>query len=137
MLRDEFERLVAEEFPRAIPERFRAKLKNIALIVEDEPSEELRRLEGLRPGETLLGHYHGIPASERGDFYGVGPTLPDRITLFQSPIEEEAGGEERDIRRVVRETLWHEVAHYLGMDEHEVRFREDERDSKRGGGGSS
>lgn len=127
MRREEFERLVVEEFPKAIPERFQRELHNVAITVEDEPSAELRVLEGLHEGETLLGHYHGIPASERGDFYGIGATLPDRITLFQKPIEEEAGESEHEVRRVIRETLWHEVAHFLGMDELEVRAREEER----------
>ena len=124
--------MVAEEFPKAIEERFHNKIQNVAFLVEDEPSLALRAEEGLMPGETLLGYYRGIPAVVRGDMYGIGATLPDTITLFRIPIEEEAGellarsnltnGEA--LRQVVRETIWHEVAHHFGMDEGEVRARE-------------
>ena len=147
MTREEFEQLVAEEFPKAIPEKFRAHIKNVAFLVEDEPSPEVRKKEGLGAGETLLGYYHGIPMPLRGDWYGMGTTMPDTITLFQKPIETEASeraqeegkawpsglerplrGLESELRTVIRETIWHEVAHHFGMDEHEVRGREDKRD---------
>jgi predicted Zn-dependent protease with MMP-like domain len=123
MDREEFEKLVGEGF-LLIPEKFRAKIKNVALLVEDEPSEEVRRREGLSGDETLLGLYQGIPATVRGDSYGVGPTLPDTITLYQLPIEEAAHEDGEDVRKVIAETIWHEYAHYFGMDEDEVRFRE-------------
>jgi predicted Zn-dependent protease with MMP-like domain len=132
MTLEEFERLVAEEFPKAIEEKFHGKIKNVAFLVEDEPSQALRAEEGLGPHETLLCFYRGIPRTARGDAYGVGATLPDTITLFRIPIEMEAhalGGGEGSVRRAIRETIWHEVAHYFGMDEHEVRTRERRRDS--------
>jgi predicted Zn-dependent protease with MMP-like domain len=112
MTRDAFEKLVAEEFPTAIPEKFRTMMQNVALLIEDEPSHALRKEEGLRRNETLLGLYHGIPATARGDYYGVGATLPDTITLFQKPIEESALEEGTDVRQVIRDTVWHEVAHH-------------------------
>lgn len=162
MPREEFERIVGEEFPDAIPEKFRSKIKNVAFLIEDEPSPQVRRAEHLRSNETLLGYYRGIPHTARGDGYGVGTTLPDTITLYQLPIEELAqelyrsqeaaegskawptlpagrqGGPERTllqfandypayVRKVVRDTIWHEVAHHFGMDEHEVRTRERKR----------
>lgn len=139
MIREEFEKLVAEEFPGAIPEEFRAKISNVAFLIEDEPSLALRQEEGLAPNETLLGHYRGIPHTARGDYYGMGATLPDTITLFQIPIENEAedlhakyAGKEIVnhaflVREVVRDTIWHELAHHFGMDESAVRRREDER----------
>ncbi len=137
MNREQFEQIVAEEFPNAIPEKFRAHIKNVAFLVEDEPSEETRLVEGLGPHETLLGYYKGVPITARGDHYGVGTTLPDTITLFQLPIEHEAlhvaesdGVDmEKAVRTVVRETIWHEVAHYMGMDEGAVSKREAERDN--------
>ncbi len=122
-----FEKLVEEGY-LSLPEKFRMRIKNVALLVEDEPSAEVRRLEGLQDDETLLGLYQGIPATARGESYGVGPTVPDTITLYKLPIEEEAGGDPHEVRRVVAETIWHEYAHYFGMDEHEVRMREDLRD---------
>lgn len=130
MTLEEFEQIVAEEFPRAIEERFQGKIKNVAFLVEDEPSSALRAEENLGPHMTLLGHYRGIPRSVRGDNYGVGPTLPDTITLFRIPIEWEAhrmGGGEENLRKAIRETIWHEVAHHFGMNEGEVRAREKKR----------
>lgn len=126
MTRSEFEKLVAEGF-LLIPEKFRAKIQNVALLVEDEPSEEVCWQEGLGKDEMLLGLYQGIPATARGDSYGVGPTIPDTITLFKLPIEEAAGGDSAEVRTVIVETIWHEYAHYFGMDEDEVRFREGRR----------
>ena len=128
MTQDQFETLVAQEFERAIPEKFRPHIKNVAFLVEWEPSQEVRTREHLAPNETLLGYYHGIPTPKRGGFYGMGATMPDTITLYQGPIEEEAMHTGRLIGQVIRETIWHEVAHHFGMDEHEVRAREDERD---------
>ncbi len=128
MSSEEFEALVAAEFERAIPEKFRPHIKNVAFLAEWEPSAEVRARERLGPHETLLGYYHGIPTPERGDFYGMGATMPDTITLYQGPIEEEAAHKNLPVGQVIRETIWHEVAHHFGMDEHEVRAREDERD---------
>lgn len=129
MPREEFEKLV-EEGLLAIPEKFRVKLKNVAFIVEDEPSEEVRVQEDLLEDETLLGLYTGIPATARGDNYGVGPTMPDTIIIYQYPIEEEAGGNYTRLRELVFNTVWHEVAHYLGLDEEGVERREKERGIK-------
>ena len=127
MERINFEQIVAEEFPRAVPEKFRARIKNLAVLVEWEPDLDTRHAEGLSDNETLLGLYRGVPNTARGVEYGVGPTLPDTITLFQGPIEEAAGDDPGRIREVIRETIWHEVAHYFGMDEGEVRKREKDR----------
>ncbi len=136
MQREEFEQLVAEGYD-LLPEWVKKKIKNVAVLVEDEPSAEVRAREGLGPHETLLGYYHGVPLSERGDVYGVGgAVLPDTITIFQNPIldaaAEDAPGASEDIykecvRKMVADTVWHEFAHHFGMDEHEVRMREDER----------
>lgn len=131
----EFERLVAEGFA-LLPERFRTKVRNVAFLVEDEPSEEVRKEVGLENGETLLGFYRGIPHTARGADYGVGATLPDTIRIYQTPTEEEARltsagarGEafKQAVRQVVADTVWHEVAHYFGMDEAEVQTRERKR----------
>jgi len=115
---------------RALPEKFRSKIENVAILLEDEPSDAVRREEGLGPHETLLGLYQGIPLSERGEGYGVGPTLPDTITLYKRPILAEAEEIDRDVGRVVSETIWHEFGHYFGLDEDEVRRREDEKGFK-------
>jgi predicted Zn-dependent protease with MMP-like domain len=123
MSREDFEKLVVEGYEQ-LPEWVREKIKNVALLVEDEPSKEDREMEGLTEHETLLGLYKGIPLSARGENYGVGMTLPDTITLYQLPIEEAAEDDGLPIAQVVKETIWHEFAHHFGMDEHEVRERE-------------
>lgn len=123
MTKTAFETLVAEGF-NAIPERFRALVKNVTLVVEDEPSGEVRAEEGLADDETLFGLYVGVPHTERGDAYGIGVTLPDAITIYQKPIEEEADGDPALIREIVRDTVWHEIAHHFGLGEPEVRERE-------------
>ena len=127
MSREEFEKLAAEGYEK-LPEWVRQKIKNVALLVEDEPSDEVREREGLTEHETLLGYYHGIPLSERGENYGVGIVMPDTITLYQIPIEATAEEDGLSVAQVITETIWHEFAHHFGMDEHEVRLREDERD---------
>src|SRR3989344_2334353 len=129
MKREEFEQLIEWEFENAIPEKFRSHIKNVAFLVEDEPSQEVRRVEGLQQGETLLGYYHGIPTPMRGDWYGMGTTMPDTITLYQVPIEQAAAEDGLPVAQVIRDTIWHEVAHHFGMDEHTVRHREDIRDN--------
>ena len=128
MQREEFEKLVEKGY-EALPDWVRAKIRNVALLIEDEPSAAERRVQGLRRGETLLGLYKGVPLSQRGDSYGMGMVLPDTITVYQKPIEEAAEEENQAIEKIVADTIWHEFAHHFGMDEHEVRSREDKRDS--------
>ncbi len=127
MNRDEFEKLVEEGYEQ-LPQWVREKIKNVALLVEKEPSREDREDEGLDDEETLLGLYKGIPLSERGEYYGVGMTMPDTITLYQIPIEEAAEEDALPVAQVITETIWHEFAHHFGMDEHQVRDREHKRD---------
>ncbi len=125
---EEFEQLVEREFPLAVPEKFHHLIKNVAFLVEDEPDAVARKENGLQQGETLLGLYKGVPYTERGDLYGVGGTLPDTITLYRLPIEHAAVQDNLPVAQVIRETIWHEVAHHFGMDEHTVRGREHQRD---------
>src|SRR3989344_4165775 len=123
----DFEKLVDEGYEK-LPQWVREKIKNVALLVEDEPSGEDRKAEGLADDETLLGLYKGIPLSERGEQYGVGATMPDTITLYQKPIEQAAEEDGMEVAQVVTDTIWHEFAHHFGMDEGEVRSREQKRD---------
>jgi predicted Zn-dependent protease with MMP-like domain len=135
MTTEEFEQLVEEGYEK-LPEWVRNKIDNVAILVEDEPSDEDRRQQGLGPEETLLGLYKGLPLTERGDLYGVGMTLPDTITIYKEPTLDMADEEcsvgdaeayRECVRKIVADTVWHEFAHHFGMDEHEVRIREDER----------
>jgi predicted Zn-dependent protease with MMP-like domain len=126
MSREEFEKFIEEGYEK-LPEWVRAKIKNVAVLIEDEPSEEVRKREGLGEDETLLGYYQGIPLTERGDHYGVGITMPDTITLYQKSIEHAAEEDGLPVSQVITETIWHEFFHYFGADEGEVRRREAER----------
>ena len=112
-----------------VPEPFRSRMKNVALLIEEDVTDEIRRESGIEDDETLLGFYHGVPHTARGEGYGIGITLPDRIYVFKRPIEEEAREMDMPVRKVIEETIWHEVAHHFGLDEDEVERRERERDS--------
>ena len=116
MTRAEFERLVAEAVA-LIPRRFRREMKNLALVVEPEPSAELLLEMGIDPPDSLYGLYQGTPLPERT--WGFGNTLPDRITIFQRPVEEDCDDDD-DVRAVIGETLIHEVGHYFGLSEEEI-----------------
>ena len=105
----EFDQLVARAL-RRIPPRFRKYLRNVAVIVEPEPA---------RPG--LLGLYQGHPLPSRS--VGHSFTMPDRITIYQGPHERMARNPE-DLEQMVADTVWHEIAHYFGMDEARVRRAE-------------
>jgi len=121
-----FDRMVEEGFER-LPEWVRNKIRNVALLVEDEPTEEIRRSEDLGEDETLLGYYQGIPLSERGSHYGEGMVLPDTVTLYRLPILEAAEEDGEDVRDVIADTIWHEYAHHFGTDERGVQMREKSR----------
>ena len=123
MTRARFERLVAEAV-MLIPLRFRREMRNIALVVEDEPDEALLEEMEIDPPDTLYGLYQGTPLTERGA--GFGNALPDVITIFQGPIEDECEGDEDEIRAVIGETLIHEVGHYFGLSEEEIEEIEEQ-----------
>jgi predicted Zn-dependent protease with MMP-like domain len=114
--RHEFRELVDEAL-ETIPARFRAAMQNIAIVIEDEPTlEQLEEVE-IEPPDTLLGLYEGIPLTERQ--WSHGNTLPDKITLFQGPIED-ASDDEDDVVVAIGETLIHEIGHYFGLSEEEI-----------------
>jgi predicted Zn-dependent protease with MMP-like domain len=109
---------LVEEAVGLIPERFQREMKNLALVVEDEPSPDLLEAMGIEPPDSLYGLYEGTPLTER-EWSASGTLLPDRITIFQRPIEEDCEDEE-EIRAVIGETLIHEVGHYFGLSEEEI-----------------
>jgi len=110
----EFELLV-ENGLRSIPSRFRRRMENVAIVVEQEPP---------RPG--LLGLYQGRPLSSRSVFEGF--TMPDKITIFQGP-HERSSSTRAELEQMVADTVWHEIAHHFGMDEARVRRAERKRRS--------
>ena len=127
MLQDEFDRLVERAYAR-IPGRFRKRLENVAVLVEREPSPEQLAEAGVGPGGILLGLYQGRPLTARSVFESF--AMPDRITIFQGPHERLAGSPAQ-LRQMVEDTVWHEVAHYFGMDELRVRTAERRRAKRR------
>ena len=116
MTRERFTRLV-EEALQEIPQRFRDEMRNVAVVVEDEPPIQLLEEMEIDPEDTLFGLYQGTPLPERGWAYGN--TLPDRISIYQLPIEE-ACEDDDEIRDCVAETVIHEFGHYFGMSEEEI-----------------
>jgi predicted Zn-dependent protease with MMP-like domain len=116
MTRGQFEARVADALA-GLPARFRKAMANIAIIVEDEPSDDLLEEMEIEPPDTLFGLYQGTPLTERGWHYGN--TLPDRILLFQGPHEREAEDQD-DLVASIAETLIHEIGHYFGLSEEEI-----------------
>ena len=116
MTRERFTKLV-EEALLEIPPRFRQAMKNVAVVVEHEPPQEVLDEMDVGPGDTLFGLYQGTPLTERG--WGYGNTLPDRISIYQGPIEDACANDE-EIRDCVAETVIHEFGHYFGMSEEEI-----------------
>ena len=117
MTRERFERLVVEALT-LIPTRFRREIRNLAVVVEDEPDAALLSEMEIEPPDTLYGLYHGTPLTERT--WGEGNTLPDRISIYQRPLEEDFGDDEDELRAQIGETLIHEVGHYFGLSEEEI-----------------
>ncbi len=119
MDRDVFEKVVEEVFD-SLPTRFHATMDNVHIIVEDLPDPRSGARKGIRSGGVLLGLYEGIPLTRRGVDYGMYPVVPDRITLFKQNIEAVAR-DDQELRAKIREVLIHEIGHYYGMSESEIR----------------
>ena len=122
---DEFEKMVNAGIG-AIPKRFLQKLDNVAVVIEDEPTPAQKEKLHLRQGWTLFGLYEGVPQTKRGVNYGS--VLPDKITIFKKPIIQAARDADH-IKEIVKNTVWHEIAHHFGMNEEEVRRSETRRKS--------
>lgn len=113
MTRAEFEALV-ERALRTLPKRFRRKLANIAVIVEDWPDAKTLREMEIEPPDTLYGLYRGVDLTHRDASYGN--VLPDTITIYQGPIEEDCADPE-EMTDLVRDVVRHEIGHYFGLDD--------------------
>jgi len=114
-----FTALVEKAFSR-LPAMFRERVDNVQLFVEDVPSPEQVRSMQLSSRNELLGLYEGVPLEHRGTWYGATPTVPDRITLFQKNIERMCRSDD-EVERKIQEVLIHEIAHYFGMNDEEIR----------------
>ena len=121
LTRQAFEDVVVAAL-KGLPKGLRKKMENIDVVVEDAASRDLLVEMGLRSPFDLLGLYQGVPLDRRGFYYGN--VLPDKITLFQMPIESSCQSED-EIREKIREVVIHEVGHYFGLDDDRLRELED------------
>ena len=122
LTQQEFEEAVVVALKR-LPKFIKEKMENVDVIVESRASREVLNEMGLRSPFELLGLYQGVPLDRRGFYYGN--VLPDKITLFQIPIESICKTKE-DIREKIREVVIHEVGHYFGLDDEKLRELEGE-----------
>jgi predicted Zn-dependent protease with MMP-like domain len=122
LARREFEELVVLALKR-LPKFFKKKMKNVDVVVEDRAPRDLLSEMGLGSSYDLLGLYQGLPLDRRGFYYGN--VLPDKITLFQIPIESMCQTKE-EVEDKVKEVVIHEVGHYFGLDDDRLRELESE-----------
>ena len=125
MTRRQFEALV-EKALRKLPRQFKERLANIAVVVEDWADDETLAEMEIEPPDTLYGLYRGVDNTRRDSSYGN--VLPDTITIYQGPIEEDCADEE-DMADLVRETVIHEIGHYFGLDDEAMHRIEEEEDT--------
>lgn len=112
---EEFQRLIDQALTE-LPGDHVKNIKNVAILYEDVPTPEQRTKLALRHDQTLLGLYEGVPLSQR---QGTTPLYPDRITLFRRPLQSRANNQEA-LKEDIKHTLWHEIAHYYGLDHAQI-----------------
>lgn len=108
---DEFDTVISKALD-SLPEKYTSRMTNVAIVYADEPTPEQRIKLRLGDGQTLFGLYEGVPLPMRG---GREPVLPDKITIFKVPLFQ-ASQTPEELQKNVRHTLWHEMAHYFGLD---------------------
>jgi len=126
MNRPAFEKLVQHSL-RCLPQRFKQRLKNISIEIEDNPTAALLKDMKIQSG-TLFGLYQGVPLTERE--WNYGNVLPDRIIIYQRPIED-AATSPAEIEEIVMDTVMHEIGHYFGFDDDALYIMEHEKSKKR------
>ena len=107
---------------RKLPRKFKEKIKNVAIVVEDWADDETLAEMEIEPPDTLYGLYRGIDLTRRDS--GYGNVLPDTVTIYQGPIEEDCEDED-EMMELVRETVVHEIGHYFGLDDETMHRIED------------
>ena len=125
MQRKHFEQFIRDSI-QSLPLRTREAMDNLAFVVEDEARQRKSTRSTPRQSSgqagSLLGLYEGIPKTKRGA--GYSGVLPDKITIFQKPLEALSNGNKHKLKQLVSEVVWHEVGHHLGFDEKEIRALE-------------
>ena len=120
---EEFEELITEAIS-SLPEKFKEKMENIVVVVESLPSQELLKEMKIKSPYGLLGLYRGVPYPRRGIWYRN--VMPDKIIIFKKPIEVRCRNKE-DIKESVRRVVIHEIGHYFGLGEADLRKIEREK----------
>lgn len=113
---EEFAELIGDALDQ-LPDKYTSKLENVIITYEDEPSGEQREKLKLACNQSLFGLYEGIPMTKRGN--GFSGQLPDKITLFKLPLFN-ASNDQSDFKKRIKHTLWHEIAHYFGLDHERI-----------------
>ena len=121
MTRRQFEAVV-ERALRRLPRAFKEKLENVAVVVEDWADDETLEEMEIEPPDTLYGLYRGVDLTQRDSTYGN--VLPDTVTIYQGPIEEDCETE-AEMAEVIRDTVVHEIGHYFGLDDETMHRIED------------
>lgn len=112
---DQFQSLINEAL-QELPGEHVKNIKNVAILYESQPTPEQRQTANLHPEQTLLGLYEGLPLTQR---QGMTRLLPDKITLFREPLQWQAHSIE-ELKEQIKHTLWHEIAHYYGLDHDKI-----------------
>lgn len=113
---EEFQMLIDKALTM-LPGEHAKNIKNIAILYEQDPTPEQRAKTNLQPYQTLLGLYEGVPLSKR---QGVTRIYPDKITLFKGPLTRKAA-DVAALQEEIKHTMWHEIAHYYGLDHSKIR----------------
>ena len=127
MNRIKFESLVSTAISE-LPDEFIAKLENVDIVVQAWPTSDQLREAEINSGYTLLGLYEGVPRTERGQYYGLVP--PDKITIFQGPIEEKCRQDNIEIATEIGKVVRHEIAHHFGISDARLEQIENESDDQ-------
>lgn len=108
---EEFAKLMAESLDE-MPQQHMKAVRNVAIVYADDPTPEQREQLELRHDQTLFGLYEGVPLAKR---QGMESVIPDKITIFKNPIVQ-ASEYRSDLKAHIKHTIWHELAHYFGLD---------------------
>ena len=108
---------ITEEALEELPEFFREKLRNVEVLVQERPSEEIEKRMG-KPGRTILGLYSGVPQPKRSVFAGLG--RPDRIYIYREAIERQCAGGDK-LKQCVKDVVMHEIGHHFGLSDEDMR----------------
>lgn len=123
---EQFAGLIADALDE-LPAKYTNNMNNVAIVYEDDPTPLQREELKLQCDESLFGLYQGIPLTQRGAGYNL--ALPDKITIFKNPILS-VSSDKAGVKKQIKHTLWHEIAHHFGLDHdriHELERRYDAR----------